>query len=94
MACHVRRLKVEAVYHSSHPRPAGLTVTSLVSMERLQRLEGLCASWAGPLVAAVYLPLVADRESPTDDALQTIWEIFHKCGPGLRLCGNAVGGAK
>ena len=69
---------MEAVYHSSHPRPAGLTVTTVVSLERLHFLEGLCASWEGPLMAAAYLPWIAGQAS-TDDNVTSLHETFHMC---------------
>ena len=68
------------MHHTSRPRPAGLTVTTTVSMERLHFLEGLCASWTGPLIAAAYLPLIGDRVSPKDDDLRAIAETFNGCG--------------
>ena len=74
----VRRLRVEAVYHSSHPRPAGLTVTTVVSLERLHFLKGLCASWEGPLMAAAYLPRIAGHASMNDN-VTSLHETFHMC---------------
>ena len=85
MACHLCRLKVEAVYHSSRPQPAGLAVTTLVSLERLHFLKGLCDSWTGPLIAAAYLPLVGEQALSDDNAMETIREAFHKYEPQLGL---------
>jgi nitrate reductase gamma subunit len=78
---HVCRLKVEAAYHSTHPQSGGgLTVTTHISLERLHRLESMCASWAGPLVVAGYLPLTAKRRSSSDTAaLQSFQDTFAKC---------------
>ena len=67
------------MHHSSRPRPAGLTVTTTVSMERLHFLEGLCASWKGPLIAAAYLPLIGGQKLTDDNATDVIQETFNMC---------------
>ena len=70
---------MEAELHSTHPPLGGLTVTTHVNLERLHFLAGLCASWAGPMIAAAYLPLIPGRESDLDSALQTYKNTFYKC---------------
>lgn len=77
---------MEAELHSTHPPLGGLTITSYVNLERLRYLDGLCATWAGPLIAAAYLPLVSGRASDLDRALQAFQDTFSTCadlGDGL-----------
>ena len=75
----LRRLRVEAEFHSARLPRGGLTVTTTVSMERLHLLEGLCGSWAGPLIAAAYLPLTAGRPSADDGARSSVQDTFSMC---------------
>ena len=78
------RLKIEAAYHSTHPQQGGLTITTCVNMERLHFLEAHCASWAGPLVAAAYLPLVTGQATDLESSLRSLHETFSRCaGAGL-----------
>ena len=77
---------METAHHSTHPAKGGLTITTHVNMERLQFLEGLCASWEGPLIATAYIPLIAGETSDLDSALSSIQDVFTKCGvAGVRL---------
>ena len=77
--CHFCRLRVEAAFHSTHPQPgAALTVTTLVSIDRLPLLEEFCAHWAGPVVAAGYLPLIFGQAGDHNDTLQSFEDMFER----------------
>ena len=80
------RFKVEATFNSSHPGPGLLTLTTYVNMDRLNFLEGLCASWEGPLIAAAYLPLIVGQPSNLDSDVQSLRAAFDMCADlGARL---------
>lgn len=58
-------LKPELELSSSKPAAIGVTVLTISTLGRISRLEGLCASWGGPLSAAVYVGLSpAPRNQP------------------------------
>ncbi|KAG2494907.1 hypothetical protein HYH03_006842 [Edaphochlamys debaryana] len=46
------------VFWSSHDSDLPLTIFTMASMDRLPMLEAQCQGWAGPLAAALYLPLI------------------------------------
>ena len=54
-----RRFKIPLALHSAHPPVGGLTVTTAATPNRLAMLDGMCSSWVGPLVVAVWLPIPA-----------------------------------
>ena len=55
----VCRFKVQLTLHSARPLVGGLTVTTGAAPNRLAMLDGMCSSWVGPLVVAVWLPVLA-----------------------------------
>ena len=55
--CH--RFKIQLTLHSGRKRTGGLTVTTSAAPNRVHMVDGLCASWAGPLVVAVWVPVLA-----------------------------------
>ena len=68
---------MEAALHSSHPPRGVLTVVTMVNLDRLHLLESFCGSWAGPMVAAAYLPLTAGlRMADYDRAMYTFRDTF------------------
>ena len=73
------RLKVEAAFYSSHAGPGVLTMAASVTMGRLHFLEGLCASWEGPLIVAAYLPLIAGQPSNLSSDLRQLEDDFNTC---------------
>ncbi len=59
-ASHVHcRFTVQLALHSARPQVGGLTVTTGTAPNRLAMVDGMCASWVGPLVVAVWLPVLA-----------------------------------
>lgn len=54
----LRRLFLHRVFWSSKPPALELTVACGLNPSRLEALEAQCASWKGPLAAAVYLPVL------------------------------------
>ncbi len=68
------RLYLYRGWWSAHAPPAApLTVFTMASLDRLALLEAQCRSFAGPHVAAVYLPLRVAAEGPTVDE-EGFWE--------------------
>ncbi|PSC71803.1 Glycosyltransferase LARGE2 [Micractinium conductrix] len=62
-------LRSAAVLFSRKRRPpAGVTVVTQLSLERLAMLERQCRSWSHPLAAAVYVPLLHGRVASADSA--------------------------
>ena len=71
------RLRVEAALHSSRPSLGSLTVVTTVNLDRLHRLDGFCGGWAGPLIAAAYLPLTAGLQmADYDSAMLAFQDAF------------------
>ncbi|GLC43643.1 hypothetical protein PLESTF_001615000 [Pleodorina starrii] len=67
-------------------KPAGLPVTLVtqLSIGRLEQLRAQCATWRGPLAAAIYIPLVnAEKQLSFDnivrlaDAIGTVHSLVH-----------------
>ncbi len=54
-----RRFKVEAAMYSARTRVGGLTITTGGAPNRLAMLDDLCATWVGPLIVAVWVPVIA-----------------------------------
>lgn len=52
-------LVLHRVLWSSIPSELPLTIVTTVTPSRLDALEAQCGSWAGPLAAAVYVPLTS-----------------------------------
>ncbi len=44
--------------YSARPRVGGLTITTGGAPNRLAMLDDLCATWVGPLVVAVWVPVL------------------------------------
>ena len=59
------------MWRSVHPSPIGLTVLTASTTSRLDALEAQCASWEGPLSAAVYVGLPAWEGEPRLPTLTT-----------------------
>ena len=55
----MRRFKVEVALFSARPRLGGLSLTTGVNTNRSYMLDGLCATWAGPLIAVVWHPVLS-----------------------------------
>ena len=53
----IHSLVLHSVLWSSIPSELPLTIVTTVTPSRLDALEAQCGSWAGPLAAAVYVPL-------------------------------------
>ena len=53
----------ESTYNSIQREQLPATLVLSFDISRLSMLESVCASWSGPLSAAVYLPLVAGNDS-------------------------------
>lgn len=61
--CCTYRLRAHKVWWSSKtPANATLTVATVTTMDRLDQLEAQCSSWAGPLSAVVYVPVVKGQD--------------------------------
>ena len=62
-------------------------MTTGTAPNRLTMLDGMCGSWVGPLVAAVWLPIlapgVASLKNYTDMAAvkREVQAVFDRCGP-------------
>ncbi|KAG2494906.1 hypothetical protein HYH03_006841 [Edaphochlamys debaryana] len=52
------KLYLADVFWSSHDSDLPLTIFTMASMDRLPMLEAQCQGFAGPLAAALYLPLI------------------------------------
>ena len=81
------RLTPKLALFSSAPQSLEVTVVTLYSTSRLDRLEGLCTSWRGPLSGAVYQGVC--RESVIDTVLESkvaVQELFERYDMGLRNC--------
>ncbi len=87
-----RRFKVQLALHSARPQVGGLTVTTGAAPNRLAMLDGMCSSWVGPLVAAIWLPVlapgVASRKNYTDLAVaeREVQAVFDRYDLCLRAC--------
>ena len=60
---HHPMLRCEAILRSNKPRPLPLTVVTQLSLDRLEALGGLCASYGGPLSAAVHVAVVQEHHA-------------------------------
>jgi hypothetical protein len=57
------RLRAHKVWWSSKtPANATLTVATVTTLDRLNQLAAQCSSWAGPLSAVVYVPVVKGQD--------------------------------
>ncbi len=50
-------LAVEEIWWSEHPAVIPVTLVTQLSAERLEQVRAQCSTWAGPLAAALYVPL-------------------------------------
>ena len=57
-----QRLGLHKAWRSSRPASVQLTVVTAATLTRLDALRAQCNSWAGPLVAAVYVGLLLEGE--------------------------------
>jgi hypothetical protein len=63
VCCCPPRLRAHKVWWSSKtPANATLTVATVTTLDRLYQLEAQCSSWAGPLSAVVYVPVVKGQD--------------------------------
>ena len=53
------RFTVQVALFSRRPRVGGLTVVTSGADNRLAMLDGMCATWVGPLAVAILLPVLA-----------------------------------
>lgn len=79
------RLTPELALFSSAPRSLEVTVVTLYSTSRLDRLEGLCISWRGPLSAAVYQGVCRGSDVDTvPESKLAVQELFERYDMLLR----------
>lgn len=82
------RLTPELALFSSAPRRLDVTVVTAFSTSRLYMLEGMCASWPGPLSAAVYQGVPQGSKHAffsVQKAKAAVQELFERCEGGA-LC--------
>lgn len=84
LAAHPPELQLEAVLQSSRARShQAVTMLVTANLNRLAQLQGLCASWAGVVSAAVYVPLLS-KQPPAEAAvalaaaLEAAQKLHHK----------------
>ena len=61
-------LVLHSVHRSELPQRFKVTLVLAFSRERLRTIESICQSWEGPILAAVYLPLVASTTAAAEIA--------------------------
>ena len=87
-----RRFKVRLALYSARPQVGGLTVTTGAAPNRLAMLDGMCSSWVGPLVVAVWLPILVPGVTSTKNYTNLamveaeVQAVFDRSDLRLRTC--------